>query len=909
MKRNNEIFINKWKRVNCLFLACLIALSLVPMQAFAYVKEYEIDDSPFYDVYIEEDDKEPCEVEPYIIEAEKTEPEPAYISITPFSYISGSFPGANGAPWRLYDTGTLIVESGTVQLTAGSNNPLTAHSNAIVNIVFEGPITVGTPSLHRAFAELPNLITITGLTYFDTSNVTNMANMFRDTSSLVSLDLSGWDTSSVTLMQNMFLDANSLESLDVSGWDTSKVENMSYMFSGANSLATIAGISDWDTSSVTTMRRMFRHAESLIDLDLSGWHTSNVTTTYDMFRGASGLISLNLSGWDTHSITTMRGMFLDAYRLETLDISDWDTSSVVTMSFMFSETRSLTTIIGDLSEWNTSQVINMERMFRNAESLTVLDLSGWDTHNVTDMQEIFSNATSLQSLDLSGWETDNVTNMWRLFNNTSSLTSLDLSGWNTDNVANMSNMFTGMTALRQLILGADFSFQPNASLPGVSNTYPYTGHWQNIGNGTIYIPAGLHILTSAQLMAAFDGATMADTWVWQRTPFWDISLTPSHIFPDKATGYDPLLPHTATAVNTGNQVTGDLTIALSGANPESFVLNTVSLSSIGLNGNAAFTITPIPGLDPGTYTATVTVTGGNGISASFTVSFTVTEAPANNPIDLDDPPSYQPTPDISQPIGPSRAARFGGRPAYNILNNPLVERPDPIITSEIAPPHTTLFRCWFIYGYPDGMVRPDNPITRAEMLQIFYHLSARPDSHANNKTTRFSDLESSSWYFNALTYFEQAGLLTGFPDGTVRPNQPITNGEFVSFAIRFFDIENLLTDSMMVSQEAHWAAMYINLGLSQDWLNYFEIDVDFNPDAPITRVQAIALLNFYQGRTPDPIAIHEYLNGRTVFPDIQPGHWMFYEIMEAAIARYYRYDENGHEQWISSPNLSRFFVH
>lgn len=75
---------------------------------------------------------------------------------------------------------------------------------------------------------------------FDTSKVTNMADMFSYCSSLTSLDVSGFDTSRVKSMYEMFNCCESLTSLDLSSFDTSKVTDMSEMFYGCDSLDKIA---------------------------------------------------------------------------------------------------------------------------------------------------------------------------------------------------------------------------------------------------------------------------------------------------------------------------------------------------------------------------------------------------------------------------------------------------------------------------------------------------------------------------------------------------------------------------------------------------------------------------------------------------------------------------------------------
>jgi hypothetical protein len=99
------------------------------------------------------------------------------------------------------------------------------------------------------------------------------------------------------------------------------------------------------------------------------------------------------------------------------------------------------------------------------------------------------------------------------------------------------------------------------------------------------------------------------------------------IFTSAHEGYTTQIAHTVTIYNSGDQPTGTLSISLIGTNASSFELNRTTISNIGINVNehfAFFTVRPRTGLIVGTYTATVVVSGGNGISKSFNVSFTVT---------------------------------------------------------------------------------------------------------------------------------------------------------------------------------------------------------------------------------------------------------------------------------------------
>jgi len=239
------------------------------------------------------------------------------------------------------------------------------------------------------------------------------------------------------------------------------------LFGQLTNVTAITGLEHINTSAVTDMRQMFQGASSLSSIsDVSGWDTSNVTNMASVFN-ASGLTSLDLSNWDVSSVIYMQHMFRDAHALAS---------------------------IGDVSGWDTGSVMNMSAMFLSARSLTELDLSGWDVGNVTDMSFMFQDLIPSYTM---------------------SLTQLNLSGWTISNGANMDRMFRGVTNLRELWLGEGFSFMPNAALPAVLNNHTYTGHWQNVGGGTVAAPAGEFVLTSAQLMAQFDGSTMADTWLWQ----------------------------------------------------------------------------------------------------------------------------------------------------------------------------------------------------------------------------------------------------------------------------------------------------------------------------------------------------------------------------------------------------------
>ena len=145
--------------------------------------------------------------------------------------------------------------------------------------------------LSNFFSLLLNLKKIQGLDFFKTKNVTNMEGMFRDCSSLESLDLSNFNTENVTDMSHMFHGCSSLESLDLSNFNTENVEHMSDMFALCSSLVSL-DLSNFNTENVTNMWHMFYGCSSLVSLDLSNFNTENVTDMDAMFQNCSSLHSI-----------------------------------------------------------------------------------------------------------------------------------------------------------------------------------------------------------------------------------------------------------------------------------------------------------------------------------------------------------------------------------------------------------------------------------------------------------------------------------------------------------------------------------------------------------------------------------------------------------------------------------------
>lgn len=176
---------------------------------------------------------------------------------------------------------------------------------------------------------------------------------FKNYSGLT-LDLSGLDTSNITDMSNMFYNNNKLSYLDLRAFNTSKVNNMENMFYYLGNSVTevvIDGLNNFDTSKVQIMTSMFDRT-SLKSLDLSNFNTSNVTNMSAMFQHSSKLANINVSNFNTSKVTDMRWMFVGV-AAETIDISSFTSESSPSTSQLFAGCTNLKNVI-----------INNQKMFK-----------------------------------------------------------------------------------------------------------------------------------------------------------------------------------------------------------------------------------------------------------------------------------------------------------------------------------------------------------------------------------------------------------------------------------------------------------------------------------------------------------------------------------------------------------------
>lgn len=180
----------------------------------------------------------------------------------------------------------------------------------------------------------------------------------------------------------------------------------------------------------------------------------------------------------------------------------------------------------------------------------------------------------------------------------------------------------------------------------------------------------------------------------------------------------------------------------------------------------------------------------------------------------------------------------------------------------------------YMSGEEGARFYPDRAMTRAEMAQVLYNLLA---SYPPVTGGSFSDVSDSAWYATAVNTLVELDVLSGYEDGTFRPNNAVTRAEFVTAVCKCFD--NLSTGSAGFSDvSGHWAEGFINQAVAEDWISGFP-DGTFRPDESIQRCQVTAILNKALERTGSGFAADA---GTQEFVDVPSSHWAYEHIAEAA---------------------------
>lgn len=237
---------------------------------------------------------------------------------------------------------------------------------------------------------------------------------------------------------------------------------------------------------------------------------------------------------------------------------------------------------------------------------------------------------------------------------------------------------------------------------------------------------------------------------------------------------------------------------------------------------------------------------------------------------------YTPVEDIVTPVRPA----------------PPAPQPDKDETPDVPEELNGADHIAYIKGFEDGMVRPENHITRAETATMLYRLLTQQRREQVFTTENsFSDVTTDLWYNKAVSSMAKGGYLKGYADGTFGGGRPITRAEFVAILARFTNEQG---DGCSFSDvtERHWAYTSIVTAAAKGWIDGYA-DGSFGPDRYITRAEAATIINRVLCRGVQEAGVS---SGFHIFPDCSVEKWYYWEIVEAANGHTYT-GQRPEEDW------------
>ena len=196
----------------------------------------------------------------------------------------------------------------------------------------------------------------------------------------------------------------------------------------------------------------------------------------------------------------------------------------------------------------------------------------------------------------------------------------------------------------------------------------------------------------------------------------------------------------------------------------------------------------------------------------------------------------------------------------------------------------------YLLGYENGTVRPNGSISRAEVATVLFRL-LKDDVRMQNltKDNAYSDVSDTAWYAAAVSTLSKMGVISGYPDGTFRPNAPITRAEFAAMIARF-DETAKSADTPFTDISGHWAKNAIGKAYGNGWVEGSSKTV-FCPESNLTRAETATLLNRVLHRLPEKES--DLLANQIVWPDNPETFWGYLAIQEATNSHEYERKADG----------------
>ena len=210
----------------------------------------------------------------------------------------------------------------------------------------------------------------------------------------------------------------------------------------------------------------------------------------------------------------------------------------------------------------------------------------------------------------------------------------------------------------------------------------------------------------------------------------------------------------------------------------------------------------------------------------------------------------------------------------------------------------------YVQGYPDGTVKPTGNITRAETAAILFRLMDEGSRKTYYSTkSGFRDVATGSWYNTYVATLNNAGVITDSSNGYFRPNEAITRAELAAMLANFTETAGAANYFNDVSAR-YWAANAIAICAKLGWITGYP-DGSFRPDRNVTRAELMAMINRATGRAPK--SADAFLPGMKTWSDNTADKWYYLDVQEATNSHSYTVKDS--EKWTAlnaDPNWSLY---
>jgi len=203
----------------------------------------------------------------------------------------------------------------------------------------------------------------------------------------------------------------------------------------------------------------------------------------------------------------------------------------------------------------------------------------------------------------------------------------------------------------------------------------------------------------------------------------------------------------------------------------------------------------------------------------------------------------------------------------------------------------------YINGFDDGLVHAEESMTRAQAAQVFFNLlNAEAKARYGTVENGFSDVDSGSWYNEAVSTLANMGILNGYGNGLFGPEDTMTRAQFAAICVRIGGLTATGSNTFSDVATNHWAYDSICAAAYAGWINGYG-NGKFGPDDQITRAQVVTLLNRVMNRSAKAAHL-DGLKGLRMWPDnMDSTVWYYYDLIEAGNNHRCTYDAAGVETW------------